>query len=900
MSRLLCAAILLSSALLRGSDGAYSNGGCSCMSSCPASPDGVCETTSGCGSSYGCNCYWHSVLWVIPWWSCDNTCWQDPCTRLAATGPGGGSNLLLGSSTRVSWSSNNAGPSMRVELWRNIPFYPDALVSTAATSASTGAGGMNWAIPSNLGSEGVDHTSGYYIFLTSSYGLTSQGPDFNLRAGSLAPIQDPASEVTHELGTATTFRWSPQNIGGTVTLELRKGDWWNLGLTNSYVRTITTTASAAVGTLPYTYPFNLGNGYGTSDTSRFYLSMWSNDNSNVRAESAYYNIRSASVTLTSPGSRSTMTLDNPVSIGWNAGALTGTVAIELRWDRCDEWNPLTYWDCVTGATDLVYTVTNSVAASAGVYAWQIPASLGSDWGTGRLDRFYLRVYSTANSGIADETSHDLRLVAGTITLSAPAGGSTMRLGDPVGVRWSSVGVTGTVTVQLYRANFVGAFGIGFEMSQELVTTASSTASASSGALDWGIPTLLPPGSYGAFGLVVRDRFYFRVTSNANGNVRGETPHSLNLLPQLTSELSSTVQASSGSGHVMSKHGCVCTSPCSWGLWDAPCDVSALDACPGMQRHWIPFVAWGTFYDQCDAEGGMRAAFPAPADLSSAIPITFSAPIAGASPTAWTVDLMRVRSGFLQSDAPEAGIILRHTASTDRSLSVDMIVPASVNVGSGLSGPRYYLRYSVTDSYGRRYEAKSPRIVFSASGPVRPQPEYSPVLASKFWALSHLAYNAYQHELDTWTCDACQYTSPLTNVVDVQAWSYISMGATRPYKMRAVVGLDALTGSIVVSVMGTNGTEQLIVQDGLAGLTSVAMAQAALYSGCANCYIISGMYAGLDALAGPVLRAITALNATRSPSGRSIYLTGHSLGGAMAELMAYELTLAGYPVEGEQR
>ena len=52
-----------------------------------------------------------------------------------------------------------------------------------------------------------------------------------------------------------------------------------------------------------------------------------------------------------------------------------------------------------------------------------------------------------------------------------------------------------------------------------------------------------------------------------------------------------------------------------------------------------------------------------------------------------------------------------------------------------------------------------------------------------------------------------------------------------------------------------------------------------------------------ALADPVLGALDTLGAVQSASGPSIYVTGHSLGAAIAQIFAYELALAGYPVEG---
>lgn len=65
-----------------------------------------------------------------------------------------------------------------------------------------------------------------------------------------------------------------------------------------------------------------------------------------------------------------------------------------------------------------------------------------------------------------------------------------------------------------------------------------------------------------------------------------------------------------------------------------------------------------------------------------------------------------------------------------------------------------------------------------------------------------------------------------------------------------------------------------------------------YGGCTGCEVHSGFYEGYLDLSQQMFDAVNAYGGVNAPA---IFVTGHSLGGAMSELATYELILAGYPV-----
>lgn len=154
------------------------------------------------------------------------------------------------------------------------------------------------------------------------------------------------------------------------------------------------------------------------------------------------------------------------------------------------------------------------------------------------------------------------------------------------------------------------------------------------------------------------------------------------------------------------------------------------------------------------------------------------------------------------------------------------------------------------------------------------------------ALSMAYYSASAYcdpsQVNSWSCKPCELAGVASNA------SFFTNSALN------VAGFAAklATGDIVLSF---RGTQVLSIQNWIADLTFV---QSSIYGGCNGCLVHEGFYQSYLDLSTSMLNALTAYGAqpdTSSSGGPQIFITGHSLGGAIATLAAFELTLAGYNV-----
>lgn len=146
---------------------------------------------------------------------------------------------------------------------------------------------------------------------------------------------------------------------------------------------------------------------------------------------------------------------------------------------------------------------------------------------------------------------------------------------------------------------------------------------------------------------------------------------------------------------------------------------------------------------------------------------------------------------------------------------------------------------------------------------------------------HLAGAAYcdQASVTTWSCGAA--CSGVPGVTHVTAFYNNSAdnGLADVYGYVAKL----VDGSAVLSFRGTEGIRDWILDF---DLTSVTLPN------CTGCKLHEGFYMAWVALRGQALDALDKMGAKTGPG---VYVTGHSLGAAMANVAAYDLATLGYPL-----
>jgi hypothetical protein len=175
--------------------------------------------------------------------------------------------------------------------------------------------------------------------------------------------------------------------------------------------------------------------------------------------------------------------------------------------------------------------------------------------------------------------------------------------------------------------------------------------------------------------------------------------------------------------------------------------------------------------------------------------------------------------------------------------------------------------------------------------------YDPASAHTFVLYAYIAYCSAA-QINSWGCKYCSAGDPhFSNAKTITN----TQTSTQGY-----VGLSGYSGDIIVSFRGTQGA------DLTNWITNLKFAKTTAYPRCFGCEVHLGFYEAWTSVSSEIISAVRSLlgsstnmrstmrSGLRQPAvmqARAIFVTGHSLGAALAVLCAAELAAEGLPVKG---
>lgn len=261
----------------------------------------------------------------------------EPDRSITITSPSSGDMWSKGETYTISWSSENAGDYVKIELYKSGSF-----VSTI-TSSTYNDESYSWSIPSSLYA-----SSYYYIGITSiSYSsVYSSSGYFSIENEPSLTITSPSSGDTWYIGETYSIFWSSENAGDYVQIELYKS--------GSYVSTIASSTSN-IGSYSWYVSSSL------SASSSYVIKIISTSDSSLYDESGYFSIDELEryISVNSPSYGETLYQGDTHAITWSSNNAGSYVKIELY------------------KNGYFYSTIDSYVYNGGSYYWEISNSLAA-------------------------------------------------------------------------------------------------------------------------------------------------------------------------------------------------------------------------------------------------------------------------------------------------------------------------------------------------------------------------------------------------------------------------------------------------------------------------------------------------------------------------------------------
>jgi hypothetical protein len=364
----------------------------------------------------------------VPLDRCDN---PFQIAGFGVTSPYGGEQWTVGSQHTITWNTVGNYPTVRIEYSINNGATWETL-----TYMTMNTGSWAWTIPNAVSSQCLIRVSDQ----ADSFPYST-----SFSAFSIIPVPDtltltsPNGGEIWEAGSVHTITWNSTGIG------VPNVNIWYTPIPNPENWLFIAGPIPNNGTYNWTVPNTV------SSTCRVIVQD-SVDGSPFDISDSYFTI--AGFAVTSPYGGEQWMVGTQQTITWNTVGNYPTVRIEYSINNGATWETLTYMTMNTGS-----------------WAWTIPNAVSSQCLIRVSDQADSFPYSTSFSAFSI-------IPVPAITVTSPNGGESWALGAPHNITWTSAGITGDVTITLYKG---------------LMSVTLGTAAAASGVYPWTIDPGLSAG-----------------------------------------------------------------------------------------------------------------------------------------------------------------------------------------------------------------------------------------------------------------------------------------------------------------------------------------------------------------------------------------------------------------------
>jgi len=305
---------------------------------------------------------------------------------ISITAPVSTTSQLGNSTLNINWNTNYSGGNVRIEL------HKGGSLDQTITSSTTNDGSYNWTVPLEIA-----QSSNYKIRVKdAASSIDNLTPNFTLTPREVT-VTDPLSTVDQVGGSTLNITWT-STFSEDVRIDLHKG--------GSLDQTITSSTNND-GAYYWTIPIDITQG---SD----YKIRIKDTGTTADHFSDNFTLNPQSITVTSPGSSTSLIGGETLQVNWGANYSNSTVQVDLYKNGSHQQQ-----------------IESAVNITNGNYDWDIPTGIttGSD--------YQIRVKDTGSS--VEDNSTNFSLTKASLSITSPDNTDEYRVEDNVTISWTDNG-----------------------------------------------------------------------------------------------------------------------------------------------------------------------------------------------------------------------------------------------------------------------------------------------------------------------------------------------------------------------------------------------------------------------------------------------------------------------------